>query len=89
MRAIIRLGLLGLMLLSSASARISSSPIAELIARSDEIVIASAGWVCDTSGAIKDETGCSSWGMRTVACTTSRWRGMDGCRSGKWTARRM
>jgi hypothetical protein len=93
MRAIIRMGLLGLMLLSSASARISSSPIAELIASSDEIVIAkvlellptssakgdlvyasasvektlkgklsgsfmfvaSAGWVCDTSGAIKDE----------------------------------
>jgi hypothetical protein len=93
MRSII-LGLLGLLLLSSASARISSLPIEELIASSDEIVIAkvvellptssakgdlvyasasvektlkgklsgsfmfvaSAGWVCDTSGAIKDET---------------------------------
>jgi len=93
MRSII-LCLLGVLMLSSASARISSSPIEELIARSDEIVIAkvtellptsstqgdlvyasasvektlkgklsgsfmfvaSADWVCDTSGAIKDET---------------------------------
>jgi len=110
MRSIIRLGLLGLLLLSSASARISSSPIAELIASSDEIVIAkvtellptssikgdlvyasasvektlkgklagsfmfmaSAGWVCDTSGAIKDETalfflGRSDNGMYYIA----------------------
>jgi hypothetical protein len=94
MRSIVGLCLLSCLLFASADARISSSPISELIASSDEIVIAkvnellptssdkgdlvyasasvektlkgklagsfmfmaSAGWVCDTSGAIKDET---------------------------------
>lgn len=94
MRTLIRLCLLGTFLLSTASARISSISIEELIAQSDEIVIAtvtellptstsdkdlvyasasiqrklkgsltesflfqaSAGWICDTSGAVKDET---------------------------------
>lgn len=94
MRTLIRWCLLGTLLLSTASARISSTTIEDLIARSDEIVLArvtellptstsvgdlvyatasvqssmkgsvrdsflfraSAGWICDTSGAVKDET---------------------------------
>jgi hypothetical protein len=94
MRMLIRCSLLATFLLSAASARIGSTTIEELIARSDEIVIAtvsellptstsdkdlvyatasiqrtlkgslsdsflfraSAGWICDTSGAVKDET---------------------------------
>jgi hypothetical protein len=94
MRTLLRWCLLGTFLLSTASARIASITIEELIAKSDAIVVAkvsellptstdkgdlvyatakverslkgsltdsfmfyaSAGWVCDTSGAIKDET---------------------------------
>jgi hypothetical protein len=94
MRTLMRWCLLGTFLLATASARISSTSIEELIARSNEIVVAkvtemlptstsqgdlvyatatiqrtlkgsladsflfraSAGWVCDTSGAVKDET---------------------------------
>lgn len=94
MRTLMRWCLLGTLLLSTASARIGSTTIEELIANSDAIVVAkvtellptstrqgdlvyaaarverslkgsltqsflftaSASWVCDTSGAVKDET---------------------------------
>ena len=94
MRALARWTCCGVLPLSTANARIASIRIDELIARSDEFVVAkvsellptstsdkalvyatglvqkslkgsltgsfmfqaSAGWICDTSGAVKDET---------------------------------
>jgi hypothetical protein len=113
MRSLIRWCLLGTFLLPTASARIGSAPIEQLIAFSDAIVVAkvsellptstsekdlvyatasiqrtlkgsladsfmfraSSGWICDTSGAVKDETALFFLGRGDDGTFYIQWAG--------------